>query len=135
MAVNRGTQVTVNQCLFRYDEGHRLLATSQRLPDAASILLLHSDLVPGLPTNKFKSYWTGVPVPPLKSYALMHTWPAPEMPRPGCVWIHVLLIGFADVARFQDLAVLQSFRPPVVAGCLLNVQNDHLFGARRIEPS
>lgn len=109
MVLHRGTQVQLNQCLFGYDEGHRLLASSRRLPEeVATVLLLHSDLVPGLSAGSFKSYWTGVPVSPLKAYALMHTWPAPEMSRPGCVWTHVLLISFADMAKFSDLAILRN---------------------------
>lgn len=108
MVQGRRVKVEINQCIFGYEEGHRLLAASHKLPDeAASLLLLYSDLVPGLPSGSFKSYWTGVPIASMKSYALMHTWPAPEMPRPGCVWTHVLLINFADVAAFSNLGVLR----------------------------
>src|ERR1035441_6317079 len=28
------------------------------------------------------------------------------MPRPGCVWSHVLLVDLADLARIPDLSVL-----------------------------
>ena len=92
---------------------------SQRLPEEASSLLLwHSDLVPGTVISKNDGYWTGTPVPSIKSYALMRTWPAPEMPRPGCVWTHTILIGFSDIARFTDLGVLRNLfsRPRVSEG-------------------
>ena len=43
-------------------------------------------------------YLTGYPLPESGLYALAKTWPAPEMSRPGCVWTHTVLIGFADLA-------------------------------------
>lgn len=116
MAVEPHRLVRLHQCLFGYDNGHRLLSTSLRLPnDAAALLLQHSDLVPGLSGSQFDSYWTGLPLSAAKVYALMRTWPAPEMPRPGCVWTHVILIALADMARFPDLAVLNALltRPSV----------------------
>ncbi len=119
MAVEPSTYVKLNQCLFGYDDGHRLLSASLKLPeDAASLLLLHSDLVPGFDASRTDGYWTGMPIPAAKYYALMRTWPAPEMPRPGCVWTHVVLIALADIARFPDLALLGSLvtRPSVSAG-------------------
>ena len=118
MADEPGTSLELEQCLFGYDGGHRLLSTSLRLPDEmASLLLLHSDLAPGLNPGRIDGYWTGIPVPVAGVYALMRTWPAPEIPRPGCVWTHVVLIALADMARFPDLAVLKSLfaRPSIAA--------------------
>ncbi len=43
-------------------------------------------------------YLTGYPLTDSGLYALSMTWPAPEMPRPGCVWTHTFLISFADLA-------------------------------------
>jgi hypothetical protein len=92
--------------LYGYNDGHRLLVASRKLPeDAASLLLIHSDLVAGA-NGDDDAYWTGIPVPTARCYALMRTWTAPEMSRPGCVWTHALLITFSDVARFPDLGVL-----------------------------
>ena len=111
--------INLHQCLFGYDDGHRLLASSIRLPDeAASPLLLLSDLAPGLSTSDVDSYWTGVSLTAARYYALMQTWPAPEVPRPGCVWTHALLIGFADIARFGDLSQLAKWtaRPTATSG-------------------
>lgn len=111
--------VEVHQCLFGYQDGHRLLSASLKLPeDATSMLLLLSDLVPGLSLPMNGGYWTGIPLPSAKSYALMRTWLAPEMPRPGCVWTHVLIIAFADIARFPDFSILIEYvtRPNVSSG-------------------
>ena len=108
------SEIQVHQCLYGYQDGHRLLSSSLRLPqEAASTLLLLSDLAPGLSLPVGTGYWTGIPLQSVKSYALMHTWLAPEMSRPGCVWTHVLIVSFADMARFTDLSVLmdQMVRP------------------------
>ncbi len=107
----------VEQCLFGYDDGHRLLAASSPLaPGDASRLLLASDLAPGLSDIAEEGYWTGIPLLEERRYALMRTWPAPEISRPGCVWTHVLRISFADISRPPDLAVLKAaFRRPHVS--------------------
>jgi hypothetical protein len=59
--------------------------------------------------EEFDTAYTGLPVPETDYYALFCTWPAPEMPRPGCVWSHVLLLQLADLARIPDLSVLREF--------------------------
>ena len=102
--------IKVQQCLFGYEDGHRLLASSMQLPsDVESMLLRFSDLAPGANDFDIKSYWTGLPLASINSYALLRTWPATEMPRPGCVWTHVLLIGFSDIARFVDLSIFEQY--------------------------
>ena len=81
-----GLVPTVHQCLFGYDDGHRMLSSSLPLSRAgSSLLLLLSDLEPGIQLGHVDSYWTGLPVATDKVYALLRTWAAPEMPRPGCV--------------------------------------------------
>lgn len=77
-----------------------------------------SDLAPGLNLPAGKGYWTGMPLRLAKAYALMYTWLAPEMSRPGCVWTHALIISFADMARFADLSELmgQVQRPIIENG-------------------
>jgi len=107
--------IEINQCLFGYKDGHKLLATSQEIPnETVSLLLAYSDIAPGLKPSQFESYWTGVPLPQLKSYALMHTWPAPELPRPGCVWTHIIFINFADMSIITNFIELHSlFKRPI----------------------
>jgi hypothetical protein len=53
-------------------------------------------------------YLTGYPLADSGLYALSMTWPAPEMPRPGCVWTHTLLISFADLAVMEVPSALAS---------------------------
>ncbi len=46
-------------------------------------------------------------------YCFARTWFAPEMPRPGCVWTHTLVVQDEDVARVVDFQGLNSlFRRP-----------------------
>lgn len=108
-----------DQCLFGYDDGHRLLASSIPLGSETSLLTELSDLAPGTVFRKSDGYWTGVPAPALGRYVLMRTWPAPEMSRPGCVWTHALLIDLALLESLEDLSVLQYV--PVRPGPVLNL--------------
>ncbi|WLO87364.1 hypothetical protein IFU33_22900 (plasmid) [Pantoea agglomerans] len=98
----------VDQCLFGYEDGHRLLASSLPLVEALSLLTELSDLAPNTIFGESEGYWTGLPVASLGRYVLMRTWPAPEMPRPGCVWTHALLIEPIHLEFLGDLSVLQS---------------------------
>lgn len=93
----------LEQALFGYDDGHRLLRSSSRLSNNEKDLLLQlSDLGPGISKLREDGYWTGMPLRETFRYALMRTWPAPEMSRPGCVWTHVLLIPFEFLVTVQN---------------------------------
>lgn len=108
--------VEIQQTVYGYDDGHRLLAGSRPLhaTDAAR-LLIASDLAPGLASVENISYLTGLPLIEEQSYAMLQTWGAPEISRPGCVWTHVLRVPFSDMARFTDLSVLRTlFRRPAL---------------------
>ncbi len=96
-----------DQCLFGYKDGHRLLATSMPLGDDAPTLAQLSDLAPDTVFGASEGYWTGLPVPGIGRYALMRTWPAPEMPRPGCVWTHAVLL---DPLVLEELPNLSGLR-------------------------
>jgi len=108
------TESVIHQALFGYDDGHKLIASSLRLPtDVAVDLTVISDLAPGVRFEGSKGYWTGFPLPTLKRYALMRTWPAPEMPRPGCVWSHVVMLETEALAELSNLSRLAAlFRRP-----------------------
>ena len=105
--------IQADQCLFGYDDGHRLIASSLNLGEAAATLAHLTDLAPGTTFAQSDGYWTGIPLPKMKRYALMYTWPAPEMPRPGCVWTHVLLLELSTFDHVDDLHQLKAgFRRP-----------------------
>jgi hypothetical protein len=97
--------IVLHQVLHGYADGHRLLASSVSLqPRDAKIILTLSDASGSSASIADAGYVTGYPLPDAGLYAFAKTWPAPEMPRPGCVWTHTILLDFADLAAIQDLA-------------------------------
>ena len=96
--------MTLQQTLHGYSEGHRQLAASVTLkpPDAKSMLVLSDISGTGACIDK-EGYLTGYPLTEFGAYVLARTWAAPEMPRPGCVWTHSILIDFADLAMLRSL--------------------------------
>jgi hypothetical protein len=106
----------VQQALFGYREGHNLLASSISLsPQARHFLATITDSSGTESSDGFDCGYTGVPVPDTDYYALFCTWLAPEMPRPGCVWSHVLLVELTDLARISNLSVLwKLYRRPTI---------------------
>lgn len=105
---------TAHQTLHGYSRGHRLLAASLQLPpEAESLLLTMSDFTGTRVIPGFESYLTGYPLVGTPLYAIAQTWYANEMPRPGSVWTHTLLLSEEAVAGL-DLQKLHSlpFRRP-----------------------
>ena len=97
----------IHQALFGYADGHRLIEASIRfssrdLYDLSAI----SDLATGVHLRSDESYLTGTTLQDSRSFALIRTWPAPEMPRPGCVWSHVLVLTPEVLASQRDLGAL-----------------------------
>ena len=112
---NRELNITVNQALHGYKNGHQLLAASTNLSLAAKrTLLFQSDLTGSIEPG-FESYLTGYPIKGSNHYVFARTWYAPEMERPGCVWTHSLLFDLADIGKLPDLSILNSlFKRPKV---------------------
>ena len=108
--------IIVNQALHGYSEGHRQFACSAELtPNDARLVLVMSDASGSGVTTEGISYLTGYPLPESGLYALARTWPAPEMPRPGCVWTHTLFIEFADLATLDSPSQLAAlFKAPSI---------------------
>jgi len=100
-------QVKLQQALFGYRDGHNLLAASTSLaPRVRQFLATVTDSSGPESNRAFEGALTGLPVPDTDFYAIFRTWPDPEMPRPGCVCSHVILIQLADLARIQSLVTL-----------------------------
>jgi hypothetical protein len=108
--------IIVNQALHGYSEGHRQFACSAKLtPNDARLVLVMSDASGSGVTAEGISYLTGYPLPESGLYALARTWPAPEMPRPGCVWTHTLFVEFADLAMLDSPSQLAAlFKAPSI---------------------
>lgn len=107
-------RVALQQTLHGYSEGHRLLASSIDLParDAKTVLMM-SDASGPAATIGEEGYLTGYPLPESGHYALARTWPASEMPRPGCVWTHTILIDFSDIPILRSVSgLMKLFRRP-----------------------
>ena len=107
--------ILVHQALHGYNDGHRLLSCSTPLdPFDARVLLVMSDLSgPGMkPADG--GYLTGYPLERSGRYVLSRTWAAAEMPRPGCVWTHSLIVENADLAKLMSAqTLLDSFKRPI----------------------
>src|SRR5258708_6179889 len=97
----------LHQLLHGYAEGHRLLEGSFTLQDDLTRLILRmSDLSGSSMVAGFEDYITGYPLASINAYALAKTWYAPEMPRPGCVWTHTLVIPSQVLIEIPSLRVL-----------------------------
>jgi hypothetical protein len=101
------TGIRIDQALFGYREGHRLLQASRRFtPGAERSLLILTDMSGPRTVEGFEEYVSGYPLDGEDSYAIVKTWYAPEMERPGCVWSHVLLIANDDLAFIRSVSSL-----------------------------
>jgi len=112
------SSIVVHQALHGYNDGHRLISSSLPLDATdARLMLVMSDLSgPGVKPSS-DGYLTGYPLEKSGRYVLARTWAAPEMPRPGCVWTHSLIIENADLAKIKSAqALLDAFIRPTVTG-------------------
>lgn len=108
--------ILVHQALHGYADGHRLLACSTVLKarDQKTMLIMSDASGPNAIIGD-AGYVTGYPLTESGVYALACTWAATEMPRPGCVWTHTLLLDFADLAVLPTMEFLMTaFRRPTV---------------------
>ena len=86
-------------------------------------MVVMSDLSgPGVKPDA-SGYLTGYPLEGAGKYVLARTWAAPEMPRPGCVWTHSLIVDNADLAAMTSAEdLLAAFRRP--SGAVM--RSDHV---------
>ena len=100
----------LHQVLHGYRDGHRLLAGSISIPPGVQqTMLVLSDLSGHGKVNRFDEYITAYPLNEIGYYALAKTWYAREMPRPGCVWTHTLLVPFAMLASVRNMRSFTNF--------------------------
>lgn len=99
----------IDQALFGYSDGHRQLAASVQLStNDAYELATKSDLASNARIGRGESYVSGFTLKDSGAFAFVKTWSAPEMPRPGCVWSHVLLLPRKFLIRQVNLGVLRT---------------------------
>lgn len=92
--------IDVDQLLFGYDQGHRMLGGSRTLGRQALTKLLGA--TDASPADDSDTLITGLPLPEEGLYALSATWTAPEITRPGAVWAHVLLVDLDAIGQSED---------------------------------
>jgi hypothetical protein len=97
--------VEVQQALFGYDHGHRLLSASRQLSATALRAILPLTDPPDL--NPKGPNVIGFPIPGEELFVLGRTWPAPELPRPGCVWTHLLIVAISDLPGISSVSALK----------------------------
>ena len=102
-------KLKIHQALHGYSDGHRLIAGSLPLSSSdARLMIVMSDLSGAGVKPESVGYLTGYPLESSGKYVLARTWAAPEMPRPGCVWTHSLIVDNADLAALRSASPLLS---------------------------
>lgn len=103
----------IDQAIFGYDGGHRLLGASTTLDsDTLAVLSRLTDGTGAESYTGFDGYLSGYPLPD-ERYALTRTWRAAEASRPGAVWTHALLIDKRVLATVKNPRSFTSeFRRP-----------------------
>lgn len=104
----------VDQMLHGYSNGHKLLAYSCKLSQPS---LRYARMMSDLSGPSFKSgfdgYLSGYPLKDDGYFALAKTWFAKELPRPGCVWTHTLLLPLEKLGDFDAFVeALELFQRP-----------------------
>lgn len=82
----------IDQLLYGYREGHRLLAGSIDLNESLVWNLVRATDRPSVPEQELETGITFGFILDKQYYALCRTWAAKEIDRPGAVWTHVLLL-------------------------------------------
>lgn len=104
--------IEFEQALHGYEGGHRLLASSVELARADRRLLARQTDSPDAGrVAGWDALLAGHPLPSGR-FALSMTWPATEMPRPGCVWTHTLILDQQAIAAASS-ALVSFFRRPL----------------------
>lgn len=105
--------VELDQALFGYNKGHRLLASSRKLGKEATWVLRN---VTDMKVSKRSGhYLTVLPVREIHAHAFVRTWAAGGKFRPGSVWSHALLLPSADLDEIDDFrALVHLFIKPTI---------------------
>ncbi len=105
----------IDQFLYGYSDGHRLIAGSSELSDSHAWELVRATDRPSVSRAELARGITfGFPLDD-SYYALGRTWSASEVDRPGAVWTHVVLLTRSFASPIQALKYLRPAAPPVVS--------------------
>ena len=108
--------ITANQTLHGYANGHQMLASSCEWSlDERKKMDVLSDLNGRCDEQECLSYYSGYPLDNGQQYVISKTWYAQEMPRPGCVWTHSIIIHMENIAKIQNIEeIISFFHRPVI---------------------
>lgn len=105
----------INQALFGYSNGHRLLASSIKLSTNSKRLMERlSDLSGNEISQNSDGYYTGCWLSEENCYAICKTWYATEMPRPGCAWTHAIFLDSKTYSTDVNIAIDSLFQRPAI---------------------
>lgn len=102
----------INQLLYGYREGHRLLAGSIDLNESLVWNLVRATDRPSVTSQELESGITFGFTLDKQYYALCRTWAAKEIDRPGAVWTHVLLLPNEIESPIECLPLLHKVTHP-----------------------
>lgn len=104
-------KIQIHQILHGYREGHCQLASSITLPNLQDIQKIDSlsDWSEFVSTYGDSSYITIYPLEQSGYIVIAKSWYAEEMPRPGCVWTHSLVLKMSDLKYISDFYALNDF--------------------------
>jgi hypothetical protein len=103
----------IDQALFGYSSGHRILASSVKLSTTSLRLMeILSDLSGNDTSENFDGYYTGCWLPDDNCYAISKTWYATEMQRPGCAWTHTLFFKAKTFSTSINIPIDLLFKRP-----------------------
>lgn len=107
-------KLRLQQMLHGYSGGHRLLAGSTTLSRSSERRMREATDLSGPSVQPgFKSYVSGYPLSDDDMFVVSRTWYADEMPRPGCVWTHSILLVMEQLQKIDDCrSLLRLFRRP-----------------------
>lgn len=125
--------VELDQALFGYDRGHRLIASSRKLGKEATWVLRNvTDMkVP----KRNGHYVTVLPIAHIDAHAFVRTWAASGGFRPGSVWSHALLVPTAALDDIDDLrALIPLFTKPTINDPASLAELKKIYGKRLAMP-
>ena len=104
---------SIHQAIHGYGDGHRLFSCSTVLnSDSARAMLAMSDMSGPNMCRGFEEYLTGYPLVDSDFFVFAKTWYAAEMPRPGCVWTHSLLVPRSWITSVSSAELMAHLRRP-----------------------
>ncbi|TDT61718.1 hypothetical protein [Frigoribacterium sp. PhB116] len=105
------TRRQLDQALFGYDRGHRLLSASTTIDEESSrILRVVTDMSF---EGRSESFLSVLPLPAAKAHAFIRSWPAGLWMRPGAVWSRVAILAWQDLDEMTNFSDVIAAISPV----------------------